>query len=222
MEDVSPRPDGTSGRDVSRGEAGKMELGLAQLIGAINARLTSSRDERGTIALECAPFNLEGVLAHAVAMVRPVADEKGLGLLPAAVPRLPGLLVGDPYRLGLILINLLQNAVKFTRKGEVAVRAVLQGETADSATVRFSVCDTGDGFTPESLAELFIPFAPSVREDDCTVRHCNGNGLGLTISGHLVELMGGELWCESEVGHGSTVNFTARFGLVNRNQRPAL
>jgi CheY-like chemotaxis protein len=122
----------------------------------------------------------------------------------------PTALVGDPLRLGQILINLSNNAVKFTDSGEIVVSTELVKKDGGQATLKFSVQDTGIGMTPEQAARLFQPF---MQADTSTTRKYGGTGLGLTISKRLAEMMGGEIWVESEPGQGSTFSFTANFAL---------
>jgi CheY-like chemotaxis protein len=137
-------------------------------------------------------------------------QEKGLELLFKTGPSVPTALVGDPLRLGQILINLSNNSVKFTDTGEIIVSTELIKKDDAQVTLRFSVRDTGIGMTAEQAAKLFQPFAQA---DSSTTRKYGGTGLGLTISKRLAEMMGGEIWVESESGQGSTFSFTANFGL---------
>src|SRR4029077_16638854 len=123
---------------------------------------------------------------------------------------IPPNLVGDPLRLGQILINLVNNAVKFTERGEVLVTVALDENLADRVKLRFSVRDTGIGMTPEQSARLFEAFAQA---DTSTTRKYGGTGLGLTISKRLVEMMEGTIWADSKSGEGSTFHFTAWFGI---------
>ena len=124
--------------------------------------------------------------------------------------------MGDPLRLGQILINLVNNAVKFTERGEIRLSAELLEQTGDRVKLRFSVRDTGIGMTPEQAARLFQAFTQA---DTSTTRKYGGTGLGLTICKRLVELMGGQIWLESEPGAGSTFLFTAWFGPRRRRRR---
>ena len=122
----------------------------------------------------------------------------------------PQFLIGDPLRLGQILTNLVNNAVKFTERGEILVKAELKESTGDKCQLKFSVRDTGLGMTKEQAAKLFQPFTQA---DMSTTRKHGGTGLGLTISRRLVELMGGQIWLESEPGEGSTFSFTVWLGV---------
>jgi two-component system sensor histidine kinase/response regulator len=121
--------------------------------------------------------------------------------------------MGDPLRLGQILTNLVNNAIKFTEHGEVRVKAEVLEQTPDRCTLKFAVRDTGLGMTREHVAKLFQPFTQA---DMSTTRKHGGTGLGLTISRRLVELMGGEIWTESEPGEGSTFFFTVKLGISER------
>ncbi|MBW2584039.1 MAG: response regulator, partial [Deltaproteobacteria bacterium] len=125
-------------------------------------------------------------------------------------PSVPRALVGDPLRLGQILINLSNNAVKFTDAGEIVVATELVKQDKAQVTLKFSVHDTGIGMTAEQAAKLFQPFAQA---DSSTTRKYGGTGLGLTISKRLAEMMGGKIWVESNTGQGSTFSFTANLGL---------
>ena len=134
-------------------------------------------------------------------MVAARAQEKGLALVCEIAPNVPTELVGDPTRLRQVLLNLLGNAVKFTESGEVSLRVT---RDADPTTLRFTVSDTGIGIPGEKLAQVFERFTQA---DSSTTRRFGGSGLGLTISKRLVELMGGRIWVESELGKGSMFAF---------------
>ena len=134
------------------------------------------------------------------------AHEKGLEFLAHVVPGLPEHLLGDPLRLGQILTNFVNNAVKFTEHGEVVVTVGVEERKSDRVTLEFGVKDTGIGMTPEQRSKLFQAFSQA---DTSTTRKFGGTGLGLSISKRLVEMMGGRIWVESEPGVGSTFHFTA-------------
>ncbi len=202
---------------VQRDYVGKIASAGESLLRIINDILDFSKIEAGKMDLEFARFKLDDVLARVMAIVRQKADKKGLTLRLDAVPELPGQPVGDPHRLGQVLTNLLGNAVKFTEQGEVTLSVALHERTPGTATLRFSVRDTGTGLSPEAMAKLFTPFTQA---DGSTTRRFGGTGLGLSISKQLVELMGGEIWCESEPGQGSTFSFTAQFGIGEQPDSP--
>ena len=125
-------------------------------------------------------------------------------------PDLPVTLLGDPLRLNQVLTNLVGNALKFTEHGEVVVAIERDTQSRDPGALLFSVSDTGIGIAPEKRTSIFSPFAQA---DSSTTRKYGGSGLGLAIVERLVQLMGGRVWVESEVGKGSTFHFTARFGV---------
>ena len=122
-----------------------------------------------------------------------------------SLPQFPKQLLGDPLRLGQILTNFVNNAIKFTERGEIGLNIDLLERTGEKVQLKFSVRDTGIGMTREQAAKLFQPFSQA---DMSTTRKHGGTGLGLSISRKLAELMGGRIWLESEPGVGSTFNFT--------------
>jgi PAS domain S-box-containing protein len=180
------------------------------LLGIINDILDFSKIEAGKLDLETTPFELDDVIATVTTITGQKASEKGLEFLADVPSSVPQHLEGDPLRLGQIITNLVNNAVKFTERGEVRVRVRQVEATGDQVKLEFSVKDTGAGMTPEQSARLFQPFTQA---DMSTTRKHGGTGLGLTISKRLVELMCGQIWLESEPGVGSTFLFTAWLGL---------
>ena len=160
--------------------------------------------------MESVDFQLEDTLDNISTLVGIKTQEKRLELLFKTDPSVATALIGDPLRLGQVLINLSNNAVKFTDAGEIIVSTELVKKDRAQATLKFSVQDTGVGMTAEQAAKLFQPFAQA---DSSTTRKYGGTGLGLTISKRLSEMMGGESWVESEPGQGSTFSFTANFDL---------
>jgi PAS domain S-box-containing protein len=185
--------------------------GAAQsLLGIINDILDFSKIEAGKLDIEKTDFRLEDVLESISTVVSQKAHDKNLELLIAAPQDLPTNLTGDPLRLGQILINLVNNAVKFTERGEVVLTVVQTERTLDRLNLKFSVRDSGIGMTPDQAACLFQPFSQA---DSSTTRRFGGTGLGLSISKRLVEMMDGTIWAESTHGAGSTFHFTAWFGI---------
>jgi two-component system sensor histidine kinase/response regulator len=189
---------------------GKIHNAGTSLLTVINDILDFSKIEAGRLDIEAVPFTLDQVMQQVAVVTGEKAHDKGLEFLVDVPSEIPQNLVGDPLRLGQVLTNLVNNAVKFTARGEVRVRAELLERTGDKAKLRFSVRDTGIGMTPEQVAKLFQPFTQA---DMSTTRKHGGTGLGLTISRRLVDMMGGNIWLESEAGKGSTFIFTAWFGL---------
>ncbi|MCF8086072.1 MAG: response regulator [Desulfohalobiaceae bacterium] len=180
------------------------------LLGLINDILDFSKIDTGKLELEEIVFNLEDVLSNLVNVVGLRAEEKGLEFIFHVDPNVPGGLVGDPLRLGQILINLGNNAVKFTSQGEIVVDVRVQEQRSNSVVLRFSVRDSGIGLRPEQTESLFEAFSQA---DDSTTRNFGGSGLGLAICKQLTEMMGGQIWVESEPDQGSNFIFTARFQL---------
>lgn len=186
------------------------------LLGIINDILDFSKIEAGKLDMESVGFDLEDVLGSVSTMVGQKVFDKGLELLFDTAADVPLQLVGDPLRVGQILVNLVNNSVKFTEQGEVHLHVERAEQLGDRVKLKFSVRDTGIGMTPEQCARLFKPFTQA---DGSTTRKYGGTGLGLTISKRLTEMMGGTIWVESEAGQGSTFSFTAWFGLGVEGKR---
>jgi signal transduction histidine kinase/CheY-like chemotaxis protein/HAMP domain-containing protein len=180
------------------------------LLSIINDILDFSKIEAGKLDLETTDFKLDEVLSSVTTLTAQKAHEKGLEFLAHIAPELPEFLAGDPFRLGQILINLVNNAVKFTDRGEISLTIDLLERTGDKIQVQFAVRDTGIGMTREQADKLFQPFTQA---DMSTTRKHGGTGLGLTISRRLVELMGGRIWLTSEPGAGTTFYFTIWLGI---------
>jgi len=178
------------------------------LLAVINDILDFSKIEARRLNLECADFDLRSVLEYAASLVGIKTTEKKLELVCEVVPGTPCLLRGDAGRLRQVLVNLLGNAVKFTPQGEVAVTVHVDSEDERTATLHFTVRDTGIGFRQEQASVLFEPF---VQADGSKTRRYGGTGLGLTISKQLVEMMGGQIGVRSQEGKGATFWFTAAF-----------
>jgi signal transduction histidine kinase/CheY-like chemotaxis protein len=194
----------------------KVKSAAQSLLGIINHILDFSKIEAGKLDIEKTDFRLEDVLDNLSTIVGQKAQDKKLEFLIAAQHDIPHNLIGDSLRLGQILINLVNNAVKFTDRGEVVVRVVLEEQLADRVKVKFSVRDSGIGMTPEQSARLFQAFAQA---DTSTTRKYGGTGLGLSISKRLVEMMEGNIWADSEPGLGSTFHFNAWFGIGTQEKR---
>jgi PAS domain S-box-containing protein len=171
------------------------------LLSVLNDVLDFSKIEAGKLDLESIDFDVRNMLYDAVKPVAMRADEKGLELVCHVTADVPDVLVGDPTRLRQIVLNLVGNAVKFTEKGEVIVRAEVASATDGRLTLHLLVSDTGIGIPVDKQRLIFDPFAQA---DSSTTRRFGGTGLGLAISSNLVRIMGGRLWVDSEAGHGST------------------
>jgi PAS domain S-box-containing protein len=182
------------------------------LLTVINDILDFSKIEAGKIDLESVDFNLRDSLESTLKTVALRADEKGLELLCEVAPEVPEIVCGDSTRLRQVVINLVGNAIKFTDSGEIAVRVQMETREPQHCVVRITVSDTGVGI-PEEKRELI--FAAFSQADTSTTRKYGGTGLRLTISTRLVEMMGGKIWVESQVGRGSQFHFTARVGLTD-------
>jgi CheY-like chemotaxis protein len=167
--------------------------------------LDFSRIEAGRLPLEVAPFSLHKCVASAVATVQSAAWKKSLPLVFSVAPDMPDVFLGDSSRLRQILINLLGNAIKFTTAGSVRVDVESARTGGDSVEVHFQVTDTGIGIPPEKQALVFEAFRQA---DTSTTRRYGGSGLGLAICCRLVQMMGGRIWLESQVGQGSRFHFT--------------
>ncbi len=179
------------------------------LLNLINDILDFSKIEAGKLQLETIDFNLRSTIEDAMEVLSVKAYERKLNLGYVIAPIIPSFVRGDPGRLRQILVNLVGNAVKFSRQGEVAVQVDLEAKSDENITLKFSVSDTGIGIPDDRLKELFKPF---VQGDNSTTRQFGGSGLGLAISKQLVGLMNGDMSVESTVGEGSTFRFTAVFG----------
>ncbi|MDO9354996.1 MAG: ATP-binding protein, partial [Solirubrobacteraceae bacterium] len=188
----------------------KVSRSAESLLGLLNDILDFSKIEAGKLEMESVDFELDGVLEHLANLVGLRAEEKGLELVFDLEPDLPTALVGDSLRLGQVLVNLVNNAVKFTDRGEVVIAAEQVSRNGASVILRFTVTDTGPGMSPEQQNRLFQPFTQA---DPSTSRRFGGTGLGLAISHHLVGLMGGTMGMRSTPGQGSAFYFDARFGI---------
>ncbi len=199
---------GTVLNDRQRDYLVKIEASGENLLGIINDILDFSKMDAGMMSLESISFPLDEMLDHVAVVTAVKTREKGLELLFSRPGGIPGRLVGDPLRLGQILINLLGNAVKFTEVGEILLSIRERARQEDHIILEFSIRDSGIGMTPEQMGRLFKAFSQA---DDTTTRKFGGTGLGLTISKQLVEMMNGEIGVDSQPGIGSTFHFTVRF-----------
>ncbi len=205
----------------------KVDSTAKNLLGIINDILDFSKIEAGMMTFESSNFFLEDVVDQIADLSALKAQEKGLELLLDIGPDVPSGLVGDSLRLGQVILNLINNAIKFTETGEVilsiqSVAAPLAVEVEHDAAprwvwLRFAIRDTGVGLTQEQRSRLFTAFSQA---EASTTRKYGGTGLGLTISKRLVEMMDGEIGVESTAGLGSTFYFTARFGLQPTQREP--
>jgi signal transduction histidine kinase/CheY-like chemotaxis protein len=180
------------------------------LLRIINDILDFSKIESGKLEIESVPFELETVIDNVVNLVSEKAESKNLELLCSFDSAVPRNLIGDPLRIGQILINYANNAVKFTKQGELRISIRVQEATESEVLLHFALSDTGIGLTPEQMGRLFKSFEQA---DSSTTRQYGGTGLGLAISKSLAQGMGGQVGVESEYGKGSTFWFTARLGI---------
>ncbi|MCU8010074.1 response regulator [Shewanella sp. SM87] len=185
----------------------KIERASQSLLSIINDILDFSKIEAGKLDIESVPFQLDTMLEDLSDMFSEKAAHKQIELLFAVAPNVPRYLYGDSLRLGQVLINLMNNAIKFTERGEVLLSLNLVEQQDDDVVLRFSVRDSGIGLTEQQQAKLFKSFTQA---DTSTTRKYGGTGLGLAICKQLVELMGGNIGVESQFGHGSTFYFTVK------------
>ncbi len=189
----------------------KVDGAAKGLLGIINDILDLSKIDAGKMLLERAPFRLDTSLQQLADVCQLKARERGLELLFDVAPNVPDQLLGDPLRLGQVLLNLVGNALKFTEQGEVTVSIKPIAETADEIKLGFEVSDTGIGMSEAQQQQVFAAFSQA---DSSTTRRYGGTGLGLSICKRIIELMGGEIGVSSTPGVGSCFHFTARFGRV--------
>jgi CheY-like chemotaxis protein/HPt (histidine-containing phosphotransfer) domain-containing protein len=194
----------------------KIKSSAHALLGIVNDMLDFSKIEAGKLEIEETNFHLEKVLKNLSSVVTLKAEEKGLEILFDIGFDVPCALRGDPLRLEQVLSNLINNAIKFTEKGEILISVEVEKQREKRVTFKFAVKDTGIGITPEQQERLFKPFTQA---DTSTTRKYGGTGLGLTICKGLVEMMQGRIWVESEPGKGSIFFFTASFGLLREKRR---
>jgi CheY-like chemotaxis protein len=196
---------------------GMVRSSAEALLGIINDILDFSKIEAGKLELDETAFALEDCIEQALGPLGLRAMEKGLDLTWTTEGKIPGMLKGDSTRLRQVLINLIGNALKFTKQGEVSLKAErLNGEN-EKAKILFTVSDTGIGIPPEKHKLIFDAFSQA---DSSTTRQFGGTGLGLSISARLVRLMGGEIGVESEPGKGSKFHFTVEFDVAQESAFP--
>jgi signal transduction histidine kinase/DNA-binding response OmpR family regulator len=188
-----------------------VKLSADSLLNVINDILDFSKIEAGRVDLEEIEFDLCDCIEGALKSLALKADEKDLELLCEVAPQIPETVAGDPGRLRQVLINLIGNALKFTFEGEIGLKVQTELIEETAITLHFIVSDTGVGIPTDKLNAIFESFSQA---DTSTTREFGGTGLGLTISKRLIEMMGGRIWVESELGVGSRFHFTARLGTV--------
>jgi len=189
---------------------GMVKSSADSLLSLLNDILDFSKIEGDMLELEQIDFNLNNAVEDTVKSLAFLAHKKGLELACRVHRDVPVALVGDPGRLRQVIVNLVGNSLKFTKKGEVVVEVKLEDEKEDEVLLHFLVRDTGIGIPREKQEKIFEAFSQA---DDSTTRQYGGTGLGLSISSKLASMMGGKIWVESEPGEGATFQFTANFGL---------
>lgn len=185
------------------------------LLNLINDILDLSKIEAGEVKLEKIPFDLGELIEKTIDLVKYKADEKGLELSYRFSSGVPTRLLGDPYQLGRIIINIVGNALKFTEQGAITLSVEMDRRDEAECSILFTITDTGIGIPAEHLKSIFDRFNQA---DSSTTRHYGGTGLGLTISKNLVEMMNGRIWVVSQVGRGSVFCFTVRFAVQDQAQ----
>ncbi|HZT33762.1 MAG TPA: response regulator [Bryobacteraceae bacterium] len=187
------------------------------LLGILNDILDLSKIEAGRLDFDPVEFDPRALLEITTRALAVRAHQKGLELTCEVLPDVPEVIVGDPNRVRQVVVNLVGNAIKFTERGEVAVRVAVERLRGGRAELHFLVRDTGVGIPLQKQKLIFEPFAQA---DGSTTRRYGGTGLGLTICSRLVAMMGGRMWMESEPGHGSTFHFTAEFEVGEHAPEP--
>jgi PAS domain S-box-containing protein len=186
------------------------------LLRLIDDLLDFTRTESGTLALDSIAFNLHETVRQTLRPLRFQAQQVGLEFVCHMDPGLPAVVFGDPQRLRQVLVNLVGNAIKFTYQGKVEVHVACASLTADTAEVLFTISDTGIGVSPDKHSTIFEGFTQG---NGSSTRMNGGTGLGLAISSHLVALMNGKIWVESQHGHGSTFRFTVQLPVSENGRR---
>lgn len=204
-------------RDMStklRDYLGKINTSSQTLLGIINDILDFSKIEAGKLNIEETEFNIYEVIDHISDIFSTRIVDKNISMIINPSSKLPGQLIGDPLRLSQVLINIINNAIKFTDDGEIQVTVDIAKTENETVVLSFMVADTGIGIAPEVIPRLFSPFSQA---DSSTTRRFGGTGLGLSICKHLVALMNGEIGVTSELGKGSKFSFTAELKMLNVN-----
>jgi len=191
-------------------DLGVVSAAAHSLLALINDILDFSKIEAGKLELEETAFSLRDSLGESLKILAAKAQEKRLELAYGVAANVPDRLIGDPTRFRQIILNLASNAIKFTEEGEVIVDVQLDQRSPTEAHIHFSVIDTGIGIETENLETIFGAFDQA---DGSTSRRFGGTGLGLTVSSQLVNMMGGQIMVESQLGQGSTFHFNAKFAL---------
>jgi len=189
------------------------------LMTVINDILDFSKIEAGKLELAPVALSVRKCVGQAMKTLSVRAHEKNLELACSVPPDLADVVIGDPVRLRQVVLNLAGNAIKFTERGEVVLRVQMESLDADGMTLHFAISDTGIGIP---LAKQKLIFQPFAQADTTTTRQYGGTGLGLSISARLIEMMGGRVWVESEVGKGSTFHFTAHFARAASTGSPGI
>jgi PAS domain S-box-containing protein len=202
-----------------RDQLGKVSGAAQHLLGIINDILDLSKIEAGKLTIERAPFEVEKLIENTVDLVSERADAKGLEIVTDIVREIPSMLNGDSMRIGQVLLNFANNAIKFTERGSIVLRSRIESTLAHGLRIRFEVSDTGIGIAPEEQQRLFQSFEQA---DASTTRRFGGTGLGLAISRQLAQLMGGEVGVESNPGQGSTFWLSVPLGLTDSKPRRRL
>ncbi len=194
----------------------KVQSSSHGLLGVINDILDFSKIEAGRLEMEETDFILEKVFENLSNLESMRAAEKGIEIIYSFDENIPDRLVGDPLRLGQVLVNLTSNAIKFTERGQIVISVKLKEKWQDRVRLYFEVKDSGIGVEQQQVGHLFDPF---VQADGSTTRKYGGTGLGLAISKQLVSMMKGEIGVESTLGSGSTFSFSAEFGCASDGQK---
>jgi PAS domain S-box-containing protein len=178
------------------------------LLSILNDILDFSKIEMRKLELESIPFSVRDHLAELLKPLALRAEQKGLEVVCHVLPDVPSVMVGDPGRLRQVIVNLVGNAIKFTERGQVLVQVELDSTGREASVLHYFVSDSGIGIPKDKQQAVFEPFKQA---DGSTTRKFGGTGLGLTISAHLVRMIGGRIWLESEAGRGSRFHFTGKF-----------